>query len=154
MNIQCKLGMQSIFFFLVFFFFRAAPLAYEGPQARGWIGTVAGGLHHSSQQCRILDPLMGSCVLMDTSQIRFCWAMMGTPGMQSRWIGDREIGKGGNTSFSICWHLMWDEVPKLSQSSESLVPSSSSLPVAFGSGLECPNRGPIIVFTDPHFHFT
>ena len=40
-------------------------------------------LHHSSGQCRILNPLIEAwdqnCVLMNTSQINFCWAMMGTP---------------------------------------------------------------------------
>ena len=40
-------------------------------------------LHHSSQQCRILNPLSEArdqtCVLVGTSEICFCWAMMGTP---------------------------------------------------------------------------
>ena len=40
-------------------------------------------LYHSSRQCQILNPLREArdrtCVLMDTSQIRFCWATMGTP---------------------------------------------------------------------------
>ena len=39
-------------------------------------------LHHTSQQCQILNPLIKArdrtCVLMDTSQIRFRWATMGT----------------------------------------------------------------------------
>ena len=29
-------------------FFRATPTAYVGSQARGWMGAVAAGLHHSS----------------------------------------------------------------------------------------------------------
>ena len=41
------------------------------------------GLHPSSWQCQILNPLSEAgdrtCVLMDASQIHFCWAMMGTP---------------------------------------------------------------------------
>jgi len=41
-------------------------------------------LHHSSKQCQILNPLSKARdrtrVLMDTSQIHFCWAMTGTPG--------------------------------------------------------------------------
>ena len=41
-------------------------------------------LHHSSRQCWILNPLSEArdrtYVLMDTSQIRFPWAMTGTPG--------------------------------------------------------------------------
>ena len=40
-------------------------------------------LHHSSRQCRLLNPLNKArdrtCVLMDTSQILFCCATMGTP---------------------------------------------------------------------------
>ena len=40
-------------------------------------------LHHSSGQRYILNPLSDArdwtCVLMDTSQIRFWWAMTGTP---------------------------------------------------------------------------
>ena len=40
-------------------------------------------LHHSSQQHLILNPLFEArdraCILMDTSQICFCCAMMGTP---------------------------------------------------------------------------
>ena len=36
--------------FLSFFFFRAAPMAYEGSQARGRIGAIAASLHHSQQQ--------------------------------------------------------------------------------------------------------
>lgn len=34
-------------FQLLFFFFRVAPLAYVSSQARGQIGAVAAGLHHS-----------------------------------------------------------------------------------------------------------
>ena len=88
--------LHVIFFF--FFFFRAAPLAYGSSQARGWIGTAATGLCHShsnagsklhcdlhcsSQQLQILKPLSGArdgaWNLMDTSQIHYCWATMGTP---------------------------------------------------------------------------
>ena len=39
-------------------------------------------LHHSSQRCQILNPLSEArdrtCILLDTSQIYFCWAMTGT----------------------------------------------------------------------------
>ena len=42
-----------------------------------------GDLHHSSQQRRILNPLREARdwthILMDTSQIHFCWATTGTP---------------------------------------------------------------------------
>ena len=36
---------KKIFFFFVFF--RAAPAAYGGSQARGPVGATAAGLHHS-----------------------------------------------------------------------------------------------------------
>ena len=45
------------FFFCLFAISWAAPPAYGGSQARGPIGAVAAGLHHSSQQRRILNPL-------------------------------------------------------------------------------------------------
>ena len=88
------------FFFFFFFFglFRAAPSAYGGSQARGWIQAVAASLYHShsnarseshlqlchsSWQCQIRNSLSKAGdqtrVLMDTSQIRFCWATTGTP---------------------------------------------------------------------------
>ena len=67
---RCILKSQLVlffFFFCLFAFSRAAPMAYGGYQARGLIGAVATGLcqhysnicdlHHSSQQYRILNPL-------------------------------------------------------------------------------------------------
>ena len=60
------------FFFCLFVFSRATPTAFGGSQARGLIGAVAAiyakgaatlnpshvcDLHHSSQQCRILNLL-------------------------------------------------------------------------------------------------
>ena len=40
-------------------------------------------LHHSSQQCQILNPLIEARdrtqILIDTSQVCYCWATMGTP---------------------------------------------------------------------------
>ena len=60
------------------------PVAYGGSQARGGIGAVAAGLHHSSRQCLIPNPKSEArdqtCILMDASQIRFCRAMTGTLG--------------------------------------------------------------------------
>ena len=77
-----KVLVRAIFFF----FFRAAPTAYGSLQARGRIGASAAGLHHnggsklhicdlhhSSWQCRILNPLSESrdrtCILVDPSLI-------------------------------------------------------------------------------------
>ena len=88
--------MLSVFFF--FFFFRA-PVAYGSFQTRGiksetqlqaYTTVIAArdqscicDLHHSSQQHQILNPQSdardGTCILMDTSWIHFCWATMLTP---------------------------------------------------------------------------
>ena len=63
----------TLIFFFFFFFFRAAPAAYGASQARGQTGATAAGIHHSSWQSQILNPLNkardGTCVLMDASQI-------------------------------------------------------------------------------------
>ena len=85
-------------FLLCFLLFRAAPTAYGGSQARGWIGAIAAGpchshshtgpshvcnLHHSSWQCRVLNPLNKArdqaCNFMVTSQICFRCTTTGTP---------------------------------------------------------------------------
>ena len=39
-------------FFFLFFFLRAAPMAYESSQARGWIGAAAASLCHSHSNAR------------------------------------------------------------------------------------------------------
>ena len=47
-NIKHELKILKIAFFFFFFFgFLGPPAAYEGSQARGPIGVVAAGLHHS-----------------------------------------------------------------------------------------------------------
>ena len=50
-------------------------LTYGSSQARGRIRAAAAGLHHSSQQRQILNPLSEArdqiCILMDTSWIHF-----------------------------------------------------------------------------------
>ena len=77
-----------ISFFLFFCFFRVTLAAHGSSQARGPIGAAGASLHHShpmpdvscvcdlhhsSQQCWILNPLSEAkdwaCILMDTSQI-------------------------------------------------------------------------------------
>ena len=40
------------FFFFVFYLFRAAPVAYRGSQARGWIRAVTAGLCHSNTKSK------------------------------------------------------------------------------------------------------
>ena len=68
----------SVFF--SFFFFRAAHVAYESSQARGWIGAVAAShstavSRHPSRmwQCQILNPLSEArdwnCIHMDTNWV-------------------------------------------------------------------------------------
>ena len=74
--------------FCLFGLFRAAPVAYGGPRlgieldyatatATQDLSCVC-DLHHSSRQCRILNPLGKvrdrTFVLLDTSRVRYCWA--------------------------------------------------------------------------------
>ena len=70
-------------------FFRAAPTAYGSSQNRGWIGPVAAGLHHSSWQHQIPNPLSeardGTHMLMDTSWVCYHWVMMGAPSLFIEW---------------------------------------------------------------------
>ena len=52
---KVSLALFLFFFFFFLFFFassRAAPTAYGGSQARGQIGAVAAGLHHSHSHTR------------------------------------------------------------------------------------------------------
>ena len=82
---------------LSFCLFRISPMSHGGSQARGRIGDVVSvyttaaakpdlsfisDLHHTSQQCRILNPLREAsdrtCILIDISQICFRWAGTGT----------------------------------------------------------------------------
>ena len=77
-----------LFYFFFFVFFRAAPMAYGGSQAKDLIRALAAAyttgtatqdpshicdLHHSSRQCRILNPLSKARartgVLIDTSRV-------------------------------------------------------------------------------------
>ena len=86
------------YFFFVFCLFRATPVANGGSQTRGLIRAVTASLHqavampdpsptcdlhHSPQQCQILNPLSESRDLthnlMVPSQICFCCTMTGTP---------------------------------------------------------------------------
>ena len=56
-------------------------LAYDTATAM-WDLSCVCNQHHSSWQCQILKPLSEAkyqtWVLMDSSQVRYCWAMMGT----------------------------------------------------------------------------
>ena len=94
---------QSFFscFIFIFYFlcvFRAIPVVYGSSQARGLIGSVAAALWHSHSNAGskprlppapqftatwILNPLSKAGdqtrILMDTSQVRYCWATRGTP---------------------------------------------------------------------------
>ena len=45
-----------LFIYFVFLLFRAAPMAYEGSQARGRTGATAASLHHSHSQGGIRAP--------------------------------------------------------------------------------------------------
>ena len=70
-----SLKIEDLVLALYFFFFRAAPSSYGDSQARGRIGAVAAGLHHSSQLSQILNPLSKARhrtqVLMDPSWVHY-----------------------------------------------------------------------------------
>ena len=72
-NICPQRNMGFCFCFCLFDFSRAVPTAYGGTQAKGLIGAAAAGLHHSSRQRQILNPLSKArdqtCNLMVPSQI-------------------------------------------------------------------------------------
>ena len=91
-------ALALLFFYFYFCLFRVTPVAYRGSQARDWIRAGASGLHHapampdpsricdvhhSTRQRWILNELSEArdqtCILVDTSQICFHWAIMGTP---------------------------------------------------------------------------
>ena len=74
--------------FIFFDLFRATPSAYGGSQTRGRIRTISACLYHShsntgSEPCLRPTPQLRTrdqnCILMNTSQIGFPWAMSGTP---------------------------------------------------------------------------
>ena len=85
---------RSVLAFFFFFLFRATLVAHwwfqlrvqselELPATATRDLSRVCGLHHSSQQCRILNPLSETrdriCNLIVPSWIRFCWAIMGNP---------------------------------------------------------------------------
>ena len=52
-----RVAVEVMWILFYFIFLRATPVAYGGSQARGPNGAVAAGLHQSSQQHQILNPL-------------------------------------------------------------------------------------------------
>ena len=48
----CLKTLKSFFFLFLFCLFRAAPMAYGGSQARGYIGAIAAGLRHSHSNAK------------------------------------------------------------------------------------------------------
>ena len=105
----------SFFLFLFFCFFRATPMAYGGSQAKGLIGAVAAGLHHShnpsSWQHRILNPLSEARawthILMDTNWLPYHWAAMGIPSVYF-FIGQIFFHRFGSYTFyfySFCGYF-------------------------------------------------
>ena len=67
-------------------------------------------LHHSPQQCRILNQLSEArdptCVLMDASQIRLHWAMMATPMYFYFKVAHCRL-RGSNDMHILC-HRCWE----------------------------------------------
>ena len=96
------LGEQGFTVWAISFFFfggeRGTPVPYGSFQARGWMGAAATCLHHSHssvrskphlwptlhlQQLWILNPVSEvrdwTHIIMDTSQVHYHWATVGTP---------------------------------------------------------------------------
>ena len=114
---------NETFIYLFVCLFRAAPAAYGGSQARGsnwncklpaYTTTTAPqdpscvcDLHHSSWQCRILNPRSKArdqtCVLMDASQIRFCWATEKTSQWEFHDLGLSWILEWQCLQEIVCW---------------------------------------------------
>ena len=120
-----SLGSFLFFFFFAFCFllFRAIPMAYRGSQARGHscllVYTTATAkqdpscicnLYHSSRQCQILNPLSkardGTCNLVVTSQIRFCYATMETPAWELPYAAGVALKKDNTDT----WKSSRDEI--------------------------------------------
>ena len=68
-----------------------------------WDPSHVCNLYHSSSRHQILNPLSNArdwtCILMDTSQIHFPWAMMGTP----------SLGNQTWTVFKAEWRVGWQQ---------------------------------------------
>ena len=77
--LSCPVLSYPILFCL---FFRATPVAYGGSQSRN--------LHHSPQKCQILNPRRKARnwthILMDTGQVCYGWATVGTPVVYFKWV--------------------------------------------------------------------
>ena len=117
--IYCDRILPLSFSFFFFCLFRAALAAYGSSQARVKLEAYATAtaiqdlshicyLHHSWQQCWILNPLSRArdqtCVLMDTSQVCYCWATMGTP-PRPNWVlsgGLKFWSFDFDVDFSLC----------------------------------------------------
>ena len=109
-------------------------------------------LHHSSQQCRILNPLCKArdqtCVLMLTSQIPFCWATMGTP--------CRQPDKKKKVPFRSYLVAQWVKDLVLSLVWLGLDSSPWELPHATG-GKKCPLKEistPFYIHSEYALHFS
>ena len=66
-----EIFLVTLQFFLVLFFclFRAAPVAHGGSQARGQIGAVATGLHHSHSNTRAKPHLQPTTAHSNTGSL-------------------------------------------------------------------------------------
>ena len=88
-------SLNAFIYLFIFCLFRAASVAYGRSQARGWIGAVAAGhshrhsnvgsaactdeAHGNARSLMLKEAKDWTCVVVDTSWVRYPWAKTGTP---------------------------------------------------------------------------
>ena len=88
--------------------------AYTTALATLWLLSRICNLHHSSRQHRILNPLSKSRdpphILMDTSQVCYCWATMGIPFLHTWDKRPLLVIYVANlpSFFGFCFHILND----------------------------------------------
>ena len=101
-NLQWLPTLYYSFTFFVFFcvWGGAAPMAYGGSQARGWIGDVAAGLHHSHSNAKSELCLLPTPQLVTTLDPKLTkWGQGSNPHPQGYESGSLTTEQGGNSQL-------------------------------------------------------